>query len=219
MALLSLATCQEIRKSHSLSFSSPHFRTFSTLHPTFARRPPLQCTALPKRPMSMPGPRSRQGCDECRKRRRKCDEQKPRCGQCISFNRTCEYHLRVVWQDGSRKPSLSGMAPLFPAQFWVWRMPTDPSKSPKRRETKNCSRSPSQTGPQDPFPTAYRSHQDTNNCWATLPKTSLHLCHATHPSTMTSARGWSLQPLSRPSLCRHASPCPPPGSCPAAWSN
>lgn len=44
--------------------------------------------------------RSRQGCDECRRRRRKCDEQKPRCGQCSSFNRICKYTLRVVsvWQ-------------------------------------------------------------------------------------------------------------------------
>ncbi|KAM7190059.1 Fungal specific transcription factor domain containing protein [Naviculisporaceae sp. PSN 640] len=44
--------------------------------------------------------RSRQGCDECRRRRRKCDEQKPCCGQCSSFNRICKYTLRVVsvWQ-------------------------------------------------------------------------------------------------------------------------
>ncbi|KAM7201368.1 Fungal specific transcription factor domain containing protein [Rhypophila sp. PSN 637] len=40
--------------------------------------------------------RSRQGCDECRRRRRKCDEQKPCCGQCLSFNRICKYTLRVV---------------------------------------------------------------------------------------------------------------------------
>ncbi|KAK0652407.1 fungal-specific transcription factor domain-containing protein [Cercophora newfieldiana] len=51
----------------------------------------------------MPGARSRQGCDECRKRRRKCDEEKPRCGQCSTFNRTCQYSLRVVWQSGGRK--------------------------------------------------------------------------------------------------------------------
>ncbi|KAK1830471.1 Zn(2)-Cys(6) zinc finger domain protein [Podospora conica] len=57
--------------------------------------------------MPMPGPRSRQGCDECRKRRRKCDEQKPRCGHCITFARRCEYPLRVVWQDG-KKSSISG---------------------------------------------------------------------------------------------------------------
>ncbi|KAK1758954.1 fungal-specific transcription factor domain-containing protein [Echria macrotheca] len=52
----------------------------------------------------MPGARSRQGCDECRKRRRKCDEQKPQCGQCAAFSRTCEYSLRLVWQSGSKTP-------------------------------------------------------------------------------------------------------------------
>ncbi|KAK3903932.1 fungal-specific transcription factor domain-containing protein [Staphylotrichum tortipilum] len=41
--------------------------------------------------------RSRQGCDECRRRRRKCDEKKPCCGPCSAFNRSCRYTLRVVW--------------------------------------------------------------------------------------------------------------------------
>jgi len=49
----------------------------------------------------MPGARSRQGCDECRRRRRKCDEQKPRCSQCSNFSRTCEYTLRLVLQGGT----------------------------------------------------------------------------------------------------------------------
>ncbi|KAK7991425.1 hypothetical protein PG988_000219 [Apiospora saccharicola] len=48
----------------------------------------------------MPGPRSRQGCTECRRRRRKCDEQRPICGQCSTFNRPCTYALKVVWSDG-----------------------------------------------------------------------------------------------------------------------
>lgn len=50
----------------------------------------------------MPGARSRQGCEECRKRRRKCNEQKPRCGQCSAFGRTCEYSLRLVLQKGQK---------------------------------------------------------------------------------------------------------------------
>lgn len=45
----------------------------------------------------MPSTRSRQGCEECRRRRRKCDEQKPCCGQCSGFNRTCKYPLRLIW--------------------------------------------------------------------------------------------------------------------------
>jgi hypothetical protein len=52
----------------------------------------------------MPGKRSRQGCGECRKRRRKCDETKPSCGQCVSNNRTCQYELRLVWSQRAREP-------------------------------------------------------------------------------------------------------------------
>ncbi|KAK8070185.1 hypothetical protein PG994_006801 [Apiospora phragmitis] len=55
----------------------------------------------------MPGPRSRQGCTECRRRRRKCDEQKPLCGQCSTFGRSCIYALKVVWTDGLRSNKTS----------------------------------------------------------------------------------------------------------------
>ncbi|EPE03268.1 zinc c6 finger domain protein [Ophiostoma piceae UAMH 11346] len=45
----------------------------------------------------MIGKRSRQGCEECRKRRRKCDEAKPICGPCSSYHRTCNYTLKLIW--------------------------------------------------------------------------------------------------------------------------
>ncbi|KAK4122185.1 hypothetical protein N657DRAFT_599074 [Parathielavia appendiculata] len=65
----------------------------------------------------MPATRSRQGCEECRRRRRKCDEQKPGCGQCSAFNRTCRYTLRLVWgasgRNGSVRKSSAGCQPLF----------------------------------------------------------------------------------------------------------
>ncbi|EMT67018.1 Lysine biosynthesis regulatory protein LYS14 [Fusarium odoratissimum] len=48
----------------------------------------------------MTGKRSRKGCGECRKRRRKCDEVKPSCGQCVSNHRSCKYELRLVWSQG-----------------------------------------------------------------------------------------------------------------------
>lgn len=56
----------------------------------------------------MPGARSRQGCEECRGRRRKCDERKPVCGQCSTYDRSCNYTLKVVW-DAGRKPRKSGL--------------------------------------------------------------------------------------------------------------
>ncbi|KAK8118250.1 uncharacterized protein PG998_006531 [Apiospora kogelbergensis] len=65
---------------------------------------PEQITAADR----MPGPRSRQGCTECRRRRRKCDEAKPICGQCSTYSRACIYAFKVVWSDGLR----SNRAPL-----------------------------------------------------------------------------------------------------------
>src|SRR4030088_1459157 len=56
----------------------------------------------------MPGTRSRQGCEECRRRRRKCDEQKPACHQCSAYNRNCIYSLRLVWSGRKAKKPLFG---------------------------------------------------------------------------------------------------------------
>lgn len=56
----------------------------------------------------MPGTRSRQGCEECRRRRRKCDEQKPACHQCSAYNRNCIYSLRLVWSGRKSKKPLFG---------------------------------------------------------------------------------------------------------------
>ncbi|KIH93402.1 hypothetical protein SPBR_09161 [Sporothrix brasiliensis 5110] len=44
----------------------------------------------------MPAVRSRLGCDECRRRRRKCDEAKPACGPCTGARRSCRYTLKIV---------------------------------------------------------------------------------------------------------------------------
>ncbi|KAH8694585.1 fungal-specific transcription factor domain-containing protein [Ilyonectria robusta] len=57
----------------------------------------------------MPGKRSRQGCEECRKRRRKCDESKPTCGQCFAFKRSCHYTLKLVWGGRKFKKSCFGV--------------------------------------------------------------------------------------------------------------
>lgn len=119
--------------------------TRSILCTPFASTLLPQCKTLVKRRMPMPGPRSRQGCDECRKRRRKCDEQKPRCGHCISFSRTCEYPLRVVWQVGKRS-SISGL--ILCGRVRVWTVPTDPSRSPTRdRKHGRIGTKPSDKGP------------------------------------------------------------------------
>ncbi|CAH0034004.1 unnamed protein product, partial [Clonostachys rhizophaga] len=62
----------------------------------------------------MPANRSRQGCDECRRRRRKCDEKKPTCGPCFDYNRVCNYTLNLVW--GGRSFSKSRFGTCLQAQ-------------------------------------------------------------------------------------------------------
>ncbi|KAF2742833.1 putative Zn(II)2Cys6 transcription factor-like protein [Sporormia fimetaria CBS 119925] len=36
-------------------------------------------------------PRSRQGCLTCRRRRKRCDQQEPKCGACVRLNLVCEW--------------------------------------------------------------------------------------------------------------------------------
>ncbi|KAF2729720.1 hypothetical protein EJ04DRAFT_546167 [Polyplosphaeria fusca] len=56
---------------------------------------PVAPTGAPKqrkpRPSRARGLRTTTGCLTCRKRRVKCDESKPRCGQCIKSERSCSY--------------------------------------------------------------------------------------------------------------------------------
>lgn len=59
----------------------------------------------------MPATRSRQGCEECRRRRRKCNEAKPRCGQCSEFDRSCTYPLRLVWSNNRKRRALDDNLP------------------------------------------------------------------------------------------------------------
>lgn len=54
--------------------------------------------------------RSRNGCLTCKRRRRKCDETKPHCLNCINSNRICEgYAIKFVFDvDSKRKQSCKG---------------------------------------------------------------------------------------------------------------
>ncbi|RAH79171.1 hypothetical protein BO86DRAFT_367152 [Aspergillus japonicus CBS 114.51] len=66
----------------------------------------------PPRPKKTDIIRSRDGCTSCRKRRTKCDEQKPACGTCVRLGKECEYvkpglRFQVVTGQRSRSPSSS----------------------------------------------------------------------------------------------------------------
>ncbi|KAJ5925161.1 hypothetical protein N7454_007800 [Penicillium verhagenii] len=51
-------------------------------------------------PRRLPKKRTKTGCLTCRKRRIKCGEEKPRCGNCVKSKRTCEgYAQRVVFKN------------------------------------------------------------------------------------------------------------------------
>ncbi|KAH6874417.1 fungal-specific transcription factor domain-containing protein [Thelonectria olida] len=41
--------------------------------------------------------RSRQGCRECRRLHRKCDERRPHCDNCLSVGKTCSYKKNLSW--------------------------------------------------------------------------------------------------------------------------
>ncbi|OQE16780.1 hypothetical protein PENSTE_c023G06002 [Penicillium steckii] len=47
--------------------------------------------------MNTPVKRSYHGCARCKRRRQKCDEQKPSCGRCFNANETCEYKIVLKW--------------------------------------------------------------------------------------------------------------------------
>lgn len=56
--------------------------------------------------------RTRSGCLCCRQRRKKCDEQKPKCGACVRLNYACVYGTILSWHDSNQSFS-SG--PAFPS--------------------------------------------------------------------------------------------------------
>lgn len=55
-----------------------------------------------------PKKRSRSGCHTCKQARVKCDELKPKCGQCTKFNKPCDYTIKLKWGGRPyKKPRVS----------------------------------------------------------------------------------------------------------------
>ncbi|KAF7950082.1 hypothetical protein EAE96_007382 [Botrytis aclada] len=59
-----------------------------------------------------PHKKSRNGCHGCKKRRIKCDEEKPRCQRCVSRDITCHYPRvqSLVWVDDPSTPETNSKA-------------------------------------------------------------------------------------------------------------
>ncbi|CAK7207452.1 hypothetical protein SEUCBS139899_010262 [Sporothrix eucalyptigena] len=69
----------------------------------------------------MPPARSRLGCDECRRRRRKCDEAKPACGPCTGARRECQYTLKIVRGTSTFSAAPSPLQQSHPSRRTVHR--------------------------------------------------------------------------------------------------
>ncbi|KAE8448733.1 hypothetical protein EG329_008948 [Mollisiaceae sp. DMI_Dod_QoI] len=46
---------------------------------------------------------SRNGCASCKERRLRCSEERPSCSRCLDDGRSCEYLLRLIWEDESSR--------------------------------------------------------------------------------------------------------------------
>lgn len=46
---------------------------------------------------------SRTGCVSCKERRLRCSEERPSCSRCLHDGRSCEYILRLTWEDESSR--------------------------------------------------------------------------------------------------------------------
>ncbi|KAI5797752.1 fungal-specific transcription factor domain-containing protein [Geopyxis carbonaria] len=62
-----------------------------------------------KRQVASPQPppakrvRVRTGCLTCRRRRRKCDETRPSCNNCVGRNSQCEWGIKATWREENAK--------------------------------------------------------------------------------------------------------------------
>ncbi|KAI0204518.1 hypothetical protein F4808DRAFT_345679 [Astrocystis sublimbata] len=57
--------------------------------------------------------RTRRGCERCRKQRRKCDEEKPRCRRCVNAgaDASCKYVLHLSFKDKNSRTLPDGARP------------------------------------------------------------------------------------------------------------
>ncbi|KIL88458.1 hypothetical protein FAVG1_08538 [Fusarium avenaceum] len=106
--------------------------------------------ALAPRPKKTNITRSRSGCAPCRRKRRKCDEQKPACGRCLKTSQSCHYQPPTLdfrnanaWLS-QRRSRTEQKAPVFESSASV-----DISSSSQQDEQDVVFAGPS---PLSPFP-------------------------------------------------------------------
>ncbi|KAI0595932.1 hypothetical protein F4775DRAFT_566622 [Biscogniauxia sp. FL1348] len=81
----------------------------------------------------MVGVRRSKGCNTCRKKKIKCDEQKPRCGQCRKGVRVCEgYHQPTIFLNSSGEDYKNGAPSLHGKDKPISKTPYLEKKTPYR---------------------------------------------------------------------------------------
>ncbi|EXK36343.1 hypothetical protein FOMG_09532 [Fusarium oxysporum f. sp. melonis 26406] len=73
---------------------------------------PIDTSQISRRPTRVSHTKSRKGCQQCKKRKVKCDEQRPACFNCSRLQEECKYLLpppkkTYVRRSGSPKPTIS----------------------------------------------------------------------------------------------------------------
>ncbi|CAG8135796.1 unnamed protein product [Penicillium salamii] len=75
-----------------------------------------------------PAQRRRDGCSECRRKKVKCDLQKPVCTRCIRFPRLCKYDINMVSQNLATQvqPAVTEHLPVLQLHQALNTLPTQP---------------------------------------------------------------------------------------------
>ncbi|OBT93486.1 hypothetical protein VE01_08691 [Pseudogymnoascus verrucosus] len=91
----------------ALALIESHRRSMELMSPVAAKRPrgrPRKHPVVPESLNKITKGRSKTGCITCRKRKKKCDEAKPRCNNCEKNAVVCEgYPERAIWKSGKEK--------------------------------------------------------------------------------------------------------------------
>ncbi|KAJ5547257.1 hypothetical protein N7494_004842 [Penicillium frequentans] len=90
---------------------------------------------MPRKPTPTDKQRVRTGCLTCRKRRRKCDEQKPRCANCEVKGFTCKYGSDLAFMTPRSGEVLGGLRQGYKAIKFVDDSPAPIAKGRSRQQS------------------------------------------------------------------------------------
>ena len=97
-----------------------------------------------------PKKRSRGGCHQCKARKIKCSEEKPKCANCQKVGEDCDYSIKLQWGGRSKKDqdAFSALSAGSSTVFSAWTPPGVSStvfKPPAGPEAQPQSQPPSST--------------------------------------------------------------------------